>query len=337
VGEAACLLDARQLLDATQALQELERHGAGATLFDAVTFYIERSKKPGTRITVAQLYTSLMESMESRRLAPRSIQTARMRLRGFLVEFGKRSVSEVTKADVEQWLSRYREYSSVTQNALRTYASLLFNHAIRQEYIETSPVAKIDRVKVEYSLPEILTPEEVRRLLDVARRECPETVVKLAVGFFAGLRSCELSHLRWEHINIEDRVISVLHSKTSSGTHNNIPRHVHVQDNLAAWLTAFRQDSGPVGPGDKAFNAQRNALLAPAGVERWPSNAMRHSFGTYNLCAFGSADRTAVEMGHMQGIRVLFRHYRGLATNRQAEEYWGIVPRAVDAEAGRKP
>jgi hypothetical protein len=37
---------------------------------------------------------------------------------------------------------------------------------------------------------------------------------------------------------------------------------------------------------------------AEAGLSKWPSNALRHSFGSYHLEHFENAARTAVGMGH---------------------------------------
>jgi hypothetical protein len=67
-----------------------------------------------------------------------------------------------------------------------------------------------------------------------------------------------------------------------------------------------------------------------AGKEKervvWKKNAMRHSFGTYHFAFYSDSIKTSNELGHKQGDNVLFEHYRALATKKQAEAYFSIVP-----------
>jgi integrase len=64
---------------------------------------------------------------------------------------------------------------------------------------------------------------------------------------------------------------------------------------------------------------------AQAGLSKWPSNALRHSFGSYHLEHFKNAARTALEMGH-RNQDLLFAAYRELVSPETAKQYWSILP-----------
>ena len=93
---------------------------------------------------------------------------------------------------------------------------------------------------------------------------------------------------------------------------------------LAAWLLRLRQLSGAVAPANlrKHFEQAREA----AGIETWPNNALRHSYGSYHLKHFGNDALTRLQMGHWRDSTVLFAHYRRAVTRRNAERYWNIRP-----------
>ena len=91
-----------------------------------------------------------------------------------------------------------------------------------------------------------------------------------------------------------------------------------IADNLAAWLK--------LGGDLPLHNRQKRleAIRRTAGVA-WGHDIMRHTFGSYHLAHFCSADKTALEMGH-RDTNMLFRHCRQLVTREAAEAFWAIRP-----------
>ena len=83
------------------------------------------------------------------------------------------------------------------------------------------------------------------------------------------------------------------------------------------------------------FEKQRNYLPAsePTAPERmskalkleWPRNVLRHSFISYRIAKVKSADQVALEAGNSAAI--IFKHYRELATEADADEWFGILPK----------
>ena len=64
-------------------------------------------------------------------------------------------------------------------------------------------------------------------------------------------------------------------------------------------------------------------LAKKCGFE-WPNNVLRHSFISYRIAVIQSADQAALEAGNSSAI--IFKHYRELATEKQAEEWFNIRP-----------
>jgi integrase len=62
-----------------------------------------------------------------------------------------------------------------------------------------------------------------------------------------------------------------------------------------------------------------------AGIERWPRNALRHTFASCHLAHFQNAGKTALQLGHTES-RTLFAHYRELVKSRDAATFWNIFP-----------
>jgi integrase len=66
---------------------------------------------------------------------------------------------------------------------------------------------------------------------------------------------------------------------------------------------------------------------AAAGLLKWPSNGLRHSFASYRLAAIQDAPRVSAELGHT-APQLLYNTYRELVHPDEAERYWQITPAA---------
>jgi hypothetical protein len=76
----------------------------------------------------------------------------------------------------------------------------------------------------------------------------------------------------------------------------------------------------PVGLRHKLLEDRERAELR----KEWPSNALRHSFGSYHLAQFKDAAALALQMGNSPAM--IFRHYRELVRPKDAAEYWALKP-----------
>jgi hypothetical protein len=130
---------------------------------------------------------------------------------------------------------------------------------------------------------------------------------RLAIGFFAGLRSCELDRLTWRSCKLDEGIITVTHTKTSSGHMQSIPRHVTISDNLGKWLEKYRKEADdPIGPHGKRLSSKRGAIAKVSGFAMI-ENGARHTFATAALRSSG---------GNLIVVRDLLRHASVVTTQR---------------------
>jgi len=245
-----------------------------------------------------------------------------LRLGRFCSDFPDRSVAEITTADIDNWLSDL-QLAPVTRNTFRRDLRTLFSFAITRKYCAENPVLVTTKAKEIDGDIEILTVAQTAKLLEAADGD---TLPFWAIGAFAGLRRSEIERLHWEQVDFESGLIEVKarHSKTARR------RLVTMQANLHAWLAPYRAYRGPVCPDNlrKRIDADREKAQM---LERWPPNALRHSFGSYHLAHFKDAAALALQMGNSPDM--IFRHYRELVKPKEAARYWQIKP---SASASRK-
>ena len=65
--------------------------------------------------------------------------------------------------------------------------------------------------------------------------------------------------------------------------------------------------------------------LARALKLDWPRNVLRHSFISYRIAIVKSADQVALEAGNSPSI--IFKNYRELTTEEEADKWFGILPK----------
>ena len=59
------------------------------------------------------------------------------------------------------------------------------------------------------------------------------------------------------------------------------------------------------------------------------TNALRHSFASYNLAAHGDIDALVIALGHRGSSTVLWQHYHRAVKKSAARAFWAITPPQV--------
>jgi integrase len=220
-------------------------------------------------------------------------------------------LSQVKVRTVDDWLVHARKDQGLGDTYVFMHYRTLkaaWNRAIKRRYINENPFKNADRPTVEKKLRRYLTDEEVDRLLVTARDcEVPDAELMVALFVGCGLRRQELTHLRWQDVNLDP---GELHIKSwgdwTIKTHEE--RAVPVQQEVTAMLRLQRSQStsdlvfpSPKGGGvrdegalDRLFNKlyKRARVLGAKGV-----HVLRH---TYGYRGAKSGDLTALQkvMGH---------------------------------------
>ena len=335
IGEKAEQLGTDELLDAAMGLQLLK---GTTTLTEAVRFYISHSRSPTDRRTVNSVITEYHAEAEADGLRPASLQDLKNRLNRFSNAFGERLIHQVGKVDVQEWSrSKYTakqngtQISALTRKHYLTVVGGLFNYALEQDYMAENPLTKKSRRRrkmngiEDEAMPEIISVDAVESVMLAAQEHEPSMVPPLAIGFFCGVRTNELSQLDWSHISLEDKRITV----PPSIAKKRFVRHIDIADNLAEWLAPYREESGLISPTGTTWRYRFDKVRSKANIEQWPHNAMRHCFATFYLMKTNDQNKTALQLGH-RDTSLLFNHYRALATHEDAERFWNIRPEIQD-------
>jgi integrase len=315
--------DSRLRFMAQDCASQLESFGK--TIADATAFYVAHLQAVQRSCSVSALIDEVIAQKRKgcgKRQRPASndyLVDLTVRLGRFAKQFGERMAATITSDEIDDWLSTLtdRKGEILSPQSRGNYARVLgvmFAYAVKRRYAPANPVKGIDKPTSD-GKPGILSVEQTAALLEAAS---PEILPYIAIGAFAGLRASEIERLDWSDINFEENEIAVS-SESKTGE-----RHVDMLPNLRAWLLPYCKHSGKITP--EQFRAHFEKARESAGLVCWPTNALRHSFGSYHLKHFGNDALTRLQMGHWRDSTVLFSNYRRAVTRRNAERYWNLRP-----------
>lgn len=173
-------------------------------------------------------------------------------------------------------------------------------------------VAKIPWPKVPHGLPDILSFEEVRALLEALQTLRYRAIAMTAYG--AGLRIEEACALWTTDIDAQRGTIHVRHGKRSRDRYVMLPKLLYTT--LRAYWATYRPEPPVMFPGDRpgtciAANTVRKAIheaVVAAGItKRVTPHSLRHSFATH-LLEDGTDLRTIQELLGHASIRTTARY-----------------------------
>jgi integrase len=303
-----------------------------ATLTQAIEFFIRNAPRAESAKSIEELKGEFLKSRKAMNCRPRTIVQYESYLRVICRDFGKVDVTRILRQDIEDWVEESEWSPRTRKNYLVTLTTIL-NFAVAKGYRADNPAGKIGRPILDDRPVRILSVAQVRGLLRVAKAFDPEMLPALAIGLFAGLRRSELFALDWSESDHEHRTIEVKGIKAKTRQR----RLVSVTDNLLVWLNPHRKTSGAITPERNidVFSERLHGLAVKAGINPWPHNAMRHSFGSYLLGKTKDENLTASEMGNSP--EVVIKHYRALVRDADVVRYWRTVPENVEEESSSVP
>jgi integrase len=304
---------------AQRANEQLTPHGK--TIDDAVSFFVAHLAKLKKSVPLKQAIAELIENRRSSGSSQVYCYDIGLRLGRFCREFPDRNTEEISTRELDEWLAGLN-LAPVTRNTFRRDLHTLFTFCVSRGYSALNPVEKT-RIAKEVSQPVgILTVDETVRLLNSASENL---IPYFAIGAFAGLRAAEVERLDWRNVDLDSGYIEV----TANNAKTARRRLVKIQSNLRQWLAPLKAISGSVIPANLRW------LLVDAreraGISKWPSNALRHSYASYHLAHFNDAGALALQMGHTN-TSMIFQHYREVVKPKDAARFWDIKPTADTAK-----
>lgn len=306
-----------QMIDASVAIEMI---GGRVSLREVAEYYITHHPAKSTG-KVSELISERIKAMEMRGKREVSINSTKKRLEIFKKQFATREIMSVTTKDLENWLiyeRRLRGWSASTINGYITELKALFSFAKRCECINDNPAENLQKHTTDEKMPAIMAPSDVARLFSHVEKIEPSYACQFAISFFAGVRPGELEKLNWGDVNTGEKIITV----SPSASKVRRARHIYIEKNLLLWLSSGT--SGPLVQSD--FARKRRDICKLLGI-KWTPDVARHTFATLHLAKYKDAAHTAHELGHVGGVDTLYRHYRGLATVDEAEQFWAIEPK----------
>ena len=317
----------------------LRQEGAGATIQEAVAFYLAHNKtKRFAPKTVEECAKLFIQSQRTKNTSPSQIKTLEKHFRRFKREFGNRKIHEITKLEIENWLGACKDEKTGKLWSDKTYlsnrGSLVSLSRYAQEDLDAIPkLFKTEFQRVSRRMldgkeaVEIYTPTEMEKLLLAAFEYDLDLLPVLVIGGFQGLRPAEIHgegvkrpRLKWEAFIWADRKLHVTGQKVRSIPHRDFDIH----DVTSAWLEPFRNLEGVIWKHKQAHSKKLIALREKAGVKSI-YDGFRHSYASYRIRQLkNNLPELALEMGNSP--REIVNSYKRNVTDAQAEEWFSIMP-----------
>jgi len=236
-------------------------------------------------------------------------------------------VANITPEMIESWIDeggvRGNEWMSTTKRSNLARVRGFFAWCTRKDYVSSNPALKLENFIVTNYEPVILKLDQVVQFLEVTRKHDPALLTPAALNLFCGIRPSEIRRMAQGNISFADREVE-LKSRQTKTRHR---RFVDISDNCIEWLKLGGKM--PLANLNHRWHALIIKAKAELGFEKWPHDALRHSFCSYYLAAHENAAKTALQAGHTETI--LFKHYRKLVKKEQAEKFWNIFPEELAA------
>jgi integrase len=205
---------------------------------------------------------------------------------------------------------RYRPVSSTTISDYRRILTAFCNWMVSEGILSEAPTRLVKKVKVRRSEVNfhVFEPDEVKRILGVAKEEGKRDYAIALFLLDTGIRASELIALNWNDLELDKRKASILNGKGEK------PRSVYWSSDTGRALWAWgsmlgMEDDMPVFPATGGRNPGER--LQAKGLyqmcQRWGKKAMvkhchphtfRHTYATCFLLAGGSQITLMDLMGH---------------------------------------
>jgi integrase/recombinase XerD len=188
---------------------------------------------------ISPLRQRMIEDMNSRKLGPHS-QRSHISSGKRLAAFLKRSPETATREDLRLFQLHLAEtgMSICNRNRIMTGVRFLFRVTLRRLDLAT----EIYHIREPQKIPQVMSPDETRRLLAIA--SSLKVRVLLSLGYGCGLRAGEVIRLKVKHIDSAQKIIRVEQSKGRKD--RNVMLSPEMLDLLRQWwkVRPTRYDAG---------------------------------------------------------------------------------------------
>lgn len=238
-----------------------------------------------------------------------------IRYRRFLARQKVRSFTEQDTPLILKYLIHLRTSGLAARSRARHLVTIrgFYRFLVRENILRHDPARLVDLPKSRLTLPDVLSPEDIERLLQAPDTDKPLGVrdaAMLELLYAAGLRVSELVHIKLQDINLEAGFVRIF---GKGAKERIVPIGMQAKEKIENYLKTVRpkqvkQSSSPfvfIARGDRPMTRQgfwkllrRHAVKAGLNKNITP-HSLRHSFASHLL--EGGADLRAVQvmLGHV--------------------------------------
>jgi integrase/recombinase XerD len=243
--------------------------------------------------SVSPLRQRMIEDMNARKLGAHSQRSHVHSCKRFAA-FLKRSPDTATPDDIRRFQLHLAESGSSipNRNRIMTGVKFLFRVTLRRLDL----VAEIYHLREPQKIPQVMSPDETKRLLAVVQNL--KVRVLLSLGYGCGLRAGEVIRLKVKHIDSAQKIIRIEQSKGRKD--RNVMLSPELLDLLRQWwkVRPSRDDAETPAqerwlfpgrkPGKPMTTRQLSRLFhetaQAAGIKKSVTlHSLRHSFATHLL------------------------------------------------------
>lgn len=262
-----------------------------------------------------------------------------VKLNRYFETLGFKSFADINTTDLNSYVLYMKEQNMSTATISRNVASIksFFMYLYKNNLIKEDPTEQIKPPKIEKKLPEILTVEEISKLLEQPSKSNPKEIrdkAMLELLYATGMRVSELISLQLSDVNLtmsyimcrdanKERVIPIENAaKAALENYISNTRMVMVSDSPYLFTNMKGQPMTRQG-----FWKLIKIYAKRAGIDKdITPHMIRHSFASHLVC--NGADLKAVQemLGHsdISTTQIYLQSRR----NRIKEEYDKAHPRA---------
>ena len=252
-----------------------------------------------------------------------------------LLEF-KNNLLSINNKDIKEFIKKSNNLSTKTLAHRLTVINSFYNYLLSENIISINPCYSINMPKIPSKLPEVLSEEEVDKLLDInlVDKYSYRNKAMLELLYATGMRASELTNLKLNNIDLDSCIVRIM----GKGSKERI---VPINDTTIKYLNIYinnyrkeilnKKDSEYLFISNALKPITRQGLFKiikkeciRAGIKKnvYP-HILRHSFATH-LLNHGANIRTIQELLGHEDITTteIYTHLSNETIKKDYEEYF---------------
>jgi integrase len=279
------------------------------------------SGAPAPYQTLGQL-RDLVDAEVASSLRASTVATYRHQWKGILARIPETTaVATIDRTVIQESVAEMSAAGLAPATVRRNIESLgrLLTRAVDDGVLSANPVAKVRVPRSAKRVPRFLTQEQRRALLAAAEAHSRDAYLLIALAVLLGLRKAELGALRWEHVDLQQKIVHIVNDEHFT-TKNAKNRAVPICEELLAILTPHAKPTGFVLKPRLVYKPKQryrwefknlfDVLIEEADLPDWVTpHVLRHTFASLAAQAGVSLFKIGAWMGHsMTEVTEIYAH-----------------------------